>query len=268
MAKPLEGHYAKKRFGQNFLVSDFHIEQIIRAINPRDNQKLIEIGPGLGAITKHLLPPNSQSLTIIEIDNDLAERLEREYGENACVSLINKDVLTVNFTDLNQDKNCSNFRIIGNLPYNISTPLLFHICDHLDVIKDLHIMLQKEVADRITADNNNKKYGRLSVMMQYYFHAESCFDIPPSAFQPEPKVDSAFIRLIKKPKKERNCSDEKLLAQLCAVAFQQRRKVIRKTLHQFLSEYELEQLYISPMARPEQLSVEEFVIMADFVAQK
>lgn len=218
---------AKKRFGQHFLADDSVIDAIVRAIDPAPGQALVEIGPGLGALTGPLLERCGQ-LTAIELDRDLAARLRRREG----LAVVEADVLKVDFTAL-AGAFAAKLRVVGNLPYNISTPILFHLLAVAGHVQDQHFMLQKEVVDRMAASPGRKDYGRLSVMLQWRYRIEAVLDVPPEAFDPPPRVDSAVVRML--PLAEPPAGfDAGLLTELVAVAFSQRRKVLRNTLGRWL----------------------------------
>ena len=217
-------HQARKRFGQHFLVDHGVIDDIVAAIDPRPGEALVEIGPGLGALTLPLLE-RCQSLTVVELDRDLAARLRK----NAALEVIEADVLTVDFAAMAPDRK---LRVVGNLPYNISTPILFHLLPAAGAIQDQHFMLQREVVARMAAEPGHKDYGRLSVMLQWRYHVEALFDVPPEAFEPPPRVVSAIVRMLPWPAPA--TLDAGLLEELVQVAFSQRRKLLRHTLGRWL----------------------------------
>jgi 16S rRNA (adenine1518-N6/adenine1519-N6)-dimethyltransferase len=221
-------HQARKRFGQHFLTDTGVLDAIVRAIDPKPGQALIEIGPGLGALTQPLLE-RCERLTVIELDRDLAARLRR----NAALEVIEADVLTVDFGAI-AARHGSRLRVVGNLPYNISTPILFHLLDAAPQIEDQHFMLQKEVVQRMAAGPGSKAYGRLSVMLQWRYHIEPLFDVPPQAFEPPPRVDSAVVRMTPWPAP--TALERATLEALVACAFSQRRKLMRHTLGRWLEE--------------------------------
>jgi 16S rRNA (adenine1518-N6/adenine1519-N6)-dimethyltransferase len=220
------GHQARKRFGQHFLVDESVLDAIVSEIDPRPEDVLVEIGPGLGALTKPLLA-RIPRLTVVELDRDLAAKLRRD----ARLDVVEADVLTVDFAALAAGRR---LRIVGNLPYNISTPILFHLLDAVHVVVDQHFMLQKEVVDRMAASPGGKDYGRLSVMLQWRYAIESVLDVPPEAFDPPPRVDSAVVRMV--PLAEPPAVDPKLLAEAVTVAFSQRRKILRHTLGRWMEQ--------------------------------
>jgi len=244
-------HIARKRFGQHFLADSGVIADIVAAIDPKPGQALVEIGPGLGAMTNPLVE-RAGTLTVIELDRDLAARLRRR----AELTVVEADVLTVDFAAL---AGARKLRIVGNLPYNISTPILFHLLDAVDHVEDQHFMLQKEVVERMAAAPGGKDYGRLSVMLQWRYHIESLIDVPPEAFEPPPRVDSAVVRMLPWPQPA--AVDVKRLSELVQVAFSQRRKLLRHTLGKWLEaqgfkgEFNLQR-------RAEEVPVAEYVALA------
>jgi 16S rRNA (adenine1518-N6/adenine1519-N6)-dimethyltransferase len=221
-------HIPRKRFGQHFLADSAVIEAIVDAIDPRAGQPLVEIGPGLGAMTQPLLD-RCEALTVIELDRDLAARLRNQPG----LTVIESDVLKVDFAQLARSRG-RRLRVVGNLPYNISTPILFHLLDAVEHVEDQHFMLQKEVVERMAAAPGGKDYGRLSVMLQWRYDIESVLDVPPEAFEPPPRVDSAVVRM--QPLPAPAAIDQALLGELVTVAFSQRRKLLRHTLGRWLDE--------------------------------
>lgn len=249
----MERHVPRKRFGQHFLVDQGLIAQILEAINPHPQEHFLEIGPGLGALTRPLLSRVSR-IDAVELDRDVIARLRAEFPADR-LTLHAGDVLAFDFRGL-----ASPLRVVGNLPYNISTPILFKIAEVSSVIGDAHFMLQKEVVERMVAKPRTADYGRLSVMLQWSFEMEWVLDVPPEAFNPPPKVDSAVVRMIPKPK--RLPVDENALSTLVRQAFSQRRKMLRSTLKPLLSEAVVAGLGVNPEARAEELSLEEFVALA------
>jgi len=256
-----KSHKPRKRFGQNFLQDSFVIDQIIHAISPSNLQTIVEIGPGQGAITAQLLE-QCQNLHLIEIDRDLIEHLQTRFSHNDHLHIHNADALKFRFCDLAMDKK---IRLVGNLPYNISTPLLFHILENSDCIDDMHFMLQKEVVDRMSAEPGSKTYGRLSVMIQYHCQVESLFKVAPESFSPAPKVDSAIVRLNPYDTKPYPAKNHKLLARLVNQAFSLRRKTLRNAVKTLLDEDQIKQCGIDPKLRPEMLSLEQFVCLSDLI---
>lgn len=251
-------HIAKKKFGQNFLKDAAIIHSIIQSINPLLNDLLIEIGPGLGALTKPLLEKTNRLLAI-ELDRDIVSWMENEYSKKN-ITIFNEDVLNFNFNQFDQK-----IRIVGNLPYNISTPILFKCIDNILNIKDLHFMLQKEVVDRMIATPSSPEYGRLSVMLQYYFAMEHLVDVPKESFEPEPKVESSFVRLIPYEQYPFIANNIEQFARIVKEAFSQRRKTIRNTLKSFISENDFEKIGINPRLRAENLSVSDFVKISNYL---
>jgi 16S rRNA (adenine1518-N6/adenine1519-N6)-dimethyltransferase len=245
------GHEAKKRFGQNFLVDQNIIADIIRAIRPEVDDNMAEIGPGLGALTRPLLKQLNK-LHVVEIDRDIIARLKTDYPQDKIV-IHEGDALKFDFATLDAP-----LRIVGNLPYNISSPLLFHFSNYAARITDMHFMLQNEVVERMVADPSTPEYGRLSVMLQYRFYMEKLIDVPPQSFRPAPKVDSAVVRMIPIPSDKIAVQDEVLFAKVVLAAFGQRRKTLRNTLKGYLAESDFAQLGIDAQLRAENLSVAEF----------
>jgi len=249
----------KKRFGQHFLVDPGVIDAIVRAVAPRPDEALVEIGPGRGAITMPLLERCGR-LRVVELDRDLAARLRRTPG----LEVIESDVLRVDFAALAAAAGDSRkLRIVGNLPYNISTPILFHLLQSVDRIADQHVMLQKEVVDRMAAAPGRKDYGRLSVMLQWRYKIEHLIDVAPEAFDPPPRVDSAVVRMTPKPAAEG--VDPARLGELVTVAFSQRRKLLRHTLGRWLAERGAS-VDFDLQRRAEEVSVEEYLRLAAAVA--
>jgi len=221
-------HVARKRFGQHFLADSAVVEAIVAAIDPNPGERVVEIGPGLGAMTDPLVSRCGR-LTVIELDRDLAARLRRRSE----LDVVEADVLTVDFAAL-AARLGGPLRVVGNLPYNISTPILFHLLGAVDRVVDQHFMLQKEVVDRMAAAPGGKDYGRLSVMLQWRYDIESVLEVPPQAFEPPPRVDSAVVRMLPLPMPAR--VDAGLLGELVGVAFSQRRKLLRHTLGRWLEQ--------------------------------
>jgi 16S rRNA (adenine1518-N6/adenine1519-N6)-dimethyltransferase len=247
----MNGHKAKKSFGQNFLVDQNIIADIIRAIRPEANDNMVEIGPGLGALTRPLLKLLN-TLHVVEIDRDIIARLKTDYPQDKIV-IHEGDALKFDFAALP-----SPLRIVGNLPYNISSPLLFHFSNYAARISDMHFMLQNEVVERMVAAPSTPEYGRLSVMLQYRFYMEKLIDVPPQSFRPAPKVDSAIVRMIPIPADKITVKDEALFAKVVSAAFGQRRKTLRNTLKSHLAEADFTQLGIDAQLRAENLGVAEF----------
>lgn len=254
-------HVAKKRFGQNFLTDQSIITSLVEAINPVVNQIIVEIGPGLGALTKPLLKKITL-LHVVEIDRDIVSWMQAEYAKpaytNNKIIIHNVDALKFDFSTLG-DK----IRVTGNLPYNISTPILFHLLDNLPNIVDMHFMLQKEVVERMVASPSTPAYGRLSVMLQYYLQMEYLFTVPPEAFEPAPKVESAFVRCVPHATLPFVAKDTALFAKVVLQAFSQRRKTLRNTLKGLIDDADFAKLEINPQFRAENLSVAQFVAIAN-----
>ena len=256
------GHKARKRFGQNFLNDPYIIDGIVSSINPLPGQNLVEIGPGLGAITEPV-GKLVDKFTVIELDRDLAERL-RNHPELADKLTIHEgDAMKFDFEQLVKPNN--KLRIFGNLPYNISTPLMFHLFEFHKDIKDMHFMLQKEVVNRLAAGPGSKAYGRLTVMAQYYCKVTPVLEVPPTAFVPPPKVDSAVVRLQPYEVLPYPAKDLKWLDRVCREGFNQRRKTVRNCYKSLIDKDVLEELGINPSMRPENLTLEQFVDMANWL---
>lgn len=250
-------HTPRKRFGQNFLVDESVVDRIIGVIHPDAENHLVEIGPGLGALTGFLASSGAK-LTLVELDRDLVAKLESDYAGNPAVQIISADALK---TDFSQFSSGEKLRIIGNLPYNISSPLLFHLVTHQAVISDMHFMLQKEVVNRITAFPGSGDWGRLGIMLQFYFETEKLLDVPPEAFDPPPKVESAVVRL--KPRTSPMADiAPKSLETVVRTAFNNRRKTLRNSLGKLIHADGLSAIDIDPQARPETLTLEEFIRIA------
>jgi len=247
------GHIARKRFGQNFLVDQGVIADIVAAIAPKPGEALIEIGPGLGALTDPVVA-RCQQLTVVELDRDLAARL-RKRSE---LDVIESDVLKVDFAQIARERGVK-LRMIGNLPYNISSPILFHLLPCADVVVDQHFMLQKEVVDRMVATPGNKDYSRLSVMLQWRYDMESVVDVPPGSFDPPPKVNSAVVRMT--PLADVPDVDAKVLEAMVAVAFSQRRKILRHTLGHWIEENGIDTPF-DLQRRAEEVPVAEYLALA------
>jgi 16S rRNA (adenine1518-N6/adenine1519-N6)-dimethyltransferase len=251
-------HIPRKRFGQNFLHDRGIIDRIVRAIAPRAGDRIIEIGPGQGALTYPLLQSIGQ-MRAIEIDRDLIPLLRTTAPRYGQLDIIEADVLTVDFSALAAD---GPIRLVGNLPYNISSPILFHALEYAGAIRDMHFMLQKEVVDRMGATHGNKDYGRLTVMLQSRVTVEPLFLVPPGSFTPAPKVDSAIVRLTPLAPEQIPPHSRERLDQIVRAAFQQRRKTLRNALSGVVSSEALQQAGIDPGLRAEQVSVAEFMKLA------
>lgn len=260
-----QGHRARKRFGQNFLHDPQVIGRIVKAIAPKPTDILVEIGPGLGALTEPVAEAAGH-LTVVELDRDLAERLQHHPVLASKLTIHQADAMKFDFTSLVTPG--QKLKVFGNLPYNISTPLLFHLFQYADQIENMHFMLQKEVVQRMTATHGSKAFGRLSVMTQYYCHAMPVVEVGPGAFKPAPKVDSAVVRLLPKAIAERAPVPAEVLNRVCLEAFNQRRKTIRNCFSNFATAEQLEQLGLNPGSRPEQLSVEDFIKVAQWLHQQ
>ena len=267
MASPLN-HKARKRFGQNFLHDPNVIEHIISSIAAKSDQHLVEIGPGKGALTEHLIT-HAGKLDVIELDRDLVPILEDQFSGHEHFSIHNIDALKFDFSSLLENSS-EKLRLVGNLPYNISTPLIFHLLENASIIEDMHFMLQKEVVERMTAAPGSKTYGRLSILVQYLCRAELLFIVPPGAFDPAPKVESAIVQLT--PKNQlASSNDMKVqlngtpadLAFIAREAFSQRRKTLRNNLKKILRNEQITQCGIDSGRRAETLSIDEFVALTN-----
>lgn len=254
-------HQHKKRFGQNFLNNDRIIQQIIAAIAPKADQHLVEIGPGEAALTTPLLDI-VKKLDIIEIDNDLIEPLTRRFSQNPAFHLHHTDALLFDYSQLMEEES-SCLRIVGNLPYNISSPLLFHLLKYAHNIQDMHFMLQKEVVERITAEPGVKAYGRLSVMIQYTCETEYLLTVGPENFTPPPKVESAIVRLRPFQTRPFQAIDDNDFAKLVKQAFSQKRKTLRNNLKGILNDEQIEACGLDPSVRAERVPIEAFVALAN-----
>jgi 16S rRNA (adenine1518-N6/adenine1519-N6)-dimethyltransferase len=255
----MKGHVARKRFGQNFLVDSGIISAIVSAINPQRGDTVVEIGPGLGAITEPLLA-RVDHLHVVEIDRDLIARLKKQHSPER-MTIHEGDALAFDFASIGK-----NMHLVGNLPYNISTPLLFHLADYAENVCDMHFMLQKEVVERMVAEPGDADFGRLSVMLQYRFYMEWLIDVPPESFEPAPKVDSAVVRLIPRPAAELNAKSLDKLSQVVLAAFSQRRKMLRNTLKGLLDDAGFAALGIDPTRRAEDIPVEGYVRIANYLS--
>ena len=254
-------HVPRKRFGQHFLVDRETIERIVSAIDPQRGDNIVEIGPGLGALTAPLLE-RVEHLHVVELDRDLSERLRERYLAER-LSVHQTDALRFDFAMLPLP-----LRVVGNLPYNISTPLLFHVADAAARCTDLHFMLQYEVVERMIAKPSEPEYGRLSVMLQYRFRLERLFAVSPDSFQPAPKVRSAVVRLVPRPLAELDALNETHFSRVVAQAFSMRRKTLKNNLSDLISASELDELGIDPGRRAQTLPVAAFVTIANRVAQR
>lgn len=254
-------HQARKRFGQNFLVDQQIIQKIVSAIDPKAEDNLIEIGPGMAAITEYLVQ-HCPAMTLIELDRDLVDHLHEKFRNVPHLTIHSGDALQTDFTQFYDKRK---LRLVGNLPYNISTPLLFHLLSVRDVIKDMHFMLQREVVDRLGAETGSKNYGRLSVMIQYHCSVMPLIPVPPSAFRPAPKVQSAVVRLTPHNSIPHPTDNLKLFSQVVNACFQQRRKTLKNCLLGFSDHLKDLEDSFDLSRRPQQLSVQEFVFLANTI---
>lgn len=256
------GHQARKRFGQNFLHDPGVIERIVRAINPKPEDTLVEIGPGLGAITEEVLAVNPR-LQVVELDRDLIPVLRTKFFNYPEFRIHEADALTFDFGQLAEPG--QRLRIIGNLPYNISTPLIFHLLAHAGTVQDMHFMLQKEVVQRLAAVSGDNNYGRLGIMAQYFCKVQPLFEVGPGAFRPAPKVDSAIVRLVPHETLPHPTKDLATLQSVVRTAFNARRKTLRKALGSLITVEQLQSLGINDGLRPENLSLADYVAIADLL---
>ncbi|MGB8855182.1 MAG: 16S rRNA (adenine(1518)-N(6)/adenine(1519)-N(6))-dimethyltransferase RsmA [Burkholderiales bacterium] len=254
-------HIARKRFGQHFLIDQGVIASIVDAIHPQPDDLMVEIGPGLEAITRPLLE-KLKHLHVVEIDRDIVARLENNYARTK-LTIHSVDAMTFDFSSIGKP-----LRVVGNLPYNISTPILFHLAEFANNISDMTFMLQKEVVERMVAAPSTSHYGRLSVALQYRFDMELLFLVSPEAFDPPPKVESAIVRMIPKPAAQLLAGDADLFARIVTTAFSQRRKTIRNTLIDFLAPDDFAALKLDSMLRAENLSVTDYVNIANYLNEK
>lgn len=254
----VQGHAPRRRFGQNFLVDRDVIEGIVRAVDPRPGERIVEIGPGLGALTDLLLA-RAGRLDVIEIDRDLAARLRIAHPD-AALTVHEADALRFDWSAI-----AGPLRLVGNLPYNVSTPLLFRIADLATRLRDAHFMLQREVVDRMVAAPGSAEYGRLSVMLQYRFRMEKVLDVAPESFRPAPKVRSAVVRLVPHP--VAGDVDVAVLAGVVTAAFTKRRKMLRNALEGVLPDGAIAEAGLDPACRPETVSLEQFVALARLARQ-
>ena len=253
-------HRARKRFGQNFLHDAGVLHRIMRALAAHPDRPVVEIGPGRGALTEVLLA-EGLSVTAIELDRDLLPILRaRLFNHADQLTLINADALSFDFADLSSDH--QPLQVVGNLPYNITTPLLFHLLQYHALLDCMVFMLQKEVVARLSAEPGGSDYGRLSVMMQFYCTVEPLFEVPPEAFTPQPKVDSAVVRLTPKPLSAEDLELVKILRPLVRQAFAQRRKTLRNNLRELINDAQFADLDIDPSLRPQNLALADYVRMA------
>jgi 16S rRNA (adenine1518-N6/adenine1519-N6)-dimethyltransferase len=253
-------HVARKRFGQNFLTDKLVLSSIIEAIDPRRGEAMVEIGPGLAAMTA-LLIKQLDHMHVVELDRDLVARLEKAYPAEK-LTVHSADALKFDFSALPVPEG-QKLRIVGNLPYNISSPLLFHLAEFADLVEDQHFMLQKEVVERMVAEPGTKAYGRLSVMLQWRYDMSLLFIVPPTAFDPPPQVESAIVRMI--PTRRKLAVDGPTLEAVVQKAFSQRRKVIRNCVAGMFTEAQLVEAGIDPGVRPENVSLEQYVALANIL---
>ena len=252
-------HIPRKRFGQNFLTDADIIRSLVEAIRPQPDDIMVEIGPGLGAMTQPLLQ-RLDHLHTVELDRDIVAWMQKHYPAGK-ITIHNVDALKFDFASLGE-----NIRVVGNLPYNISTPILFHLLENVGHIVDMHFMLQKEVVERMVAAPSTPEYGRLSVMLQYKLQMEYLFTVPPEAFDPPPKVESAFVRAVPYATLPHPAEDETLLGKIVTAAFGQRRKTLRNTLKGILDDAGFAALGIDPQLRAENLAVAQFVAIANHLS--
>ena len=266
-------HRTKKQLGQHFLHEAGVVEKIVRAIDPAPGDRLVEIGPGAGALTVPLLrrilavsapTPPEPALTVIEFDRDLIATLERISAEVGALRIVHGDVLGVDLSALGGGQP---IRLVGNLPYNISSPILFHALEHAESIVDMHFMLQKEVVDRMAAEPGSKVYGRLSVMLQAHARVQALFRVPPGAFRPPPKVDSAVVRLVPRPAAEIGIDCPATFSRIVKAAFGQRRKTLRNALQDLCPPAWMEAVGIDPSDRAERIEVARFIALANHAAR-
>ena len=251
----------KKSFGQHFLADTVYVDRMLNAIAPRPGEVVVEIGPGAGALTFPLLKRH-QGLIAIELDHDLIPALQAGSSPDDKLDIVHADILRTDLTALAKRQNAARLRLVGNLPYYISSPILFHCIKHDHVIADMHFMLQKEVVARMAATPGSKIYGRLSVMLQLSVQVEPLFDVPPTAFQPAPKVDSAVVRLVPLPVAQKHDANPSCLEIIVKAAFAQRRKTLANALRQFLDTETIRRAAIDPQARAEMLTPRDFVKLA------
>ncbi|HGM6860156.1 TPA: 16S rRNA (adenine(1518)-N(6)/adenine(1519)-N(6))-dimethyltransferase RsmA [Serratia rubidaea] len=259
-----QGHFARKRFGQNFLTDQFVIDSIVSAIHPQPGEAVVEIGPGLGALTEPV-GARMDRMTVVELDRDLAARLENHPQLKDKLTIRQQDAMTVDFAEMAEQAG-QPLRVFGNLPYNISTPLMFHLFSYTQAIRDMHFMLQKEVVNRLVAGPNSKAYGRLSVMAQYYCNVIPVQEVPPTAFAPPPKVDSAVVRLVPHREMPHPVDDVRMLSRITTQAFNQRRKTIRNSLGDLFTPEQLSELGVDPALRAENISVAQYCKLANWLS--
>lgn len=261
---PVLGHRARKRFGQNFLHDKMVINNIVRHIRPEPGQLLVEIGPGMGAITELLLAQGGGHLHVVELDKDLIPILRTKFFNYPGFQIHEGDALKFPFDTLVPEG--QKMRLIGNLPYNISTPLIFHLLEFAPMVSDMHFMLQKEVVERMAAQPGDKAYGRLGIMVQYFCRVSPLFEVPPGAFTPRPKVDSAIVRLEPYTNRPIEVKSINVLERVVRTAFNMRRKTIRNALADCITDAELTVMGLDPACRPENLALADYARIADRVA--
>lgn len=257
-------HTPRKRFGQNFLQDAYVIQKILDSIDPQPLDKMVEIGPGLGALTQPLLNAVDH-LDVIELDRELANQLQTTLGQSNKLTIYQADALQFDFNTLFSEKK---LRIVGNLPYNISTPLMFHLFQYCPLVQDMHFMLQKEVVERLIAEPNTKQYGRLSIMTQYYCQIKYLFTVEADSFYPKPKVKSAVVQLIPYKQLPFPAYHFETLQTITRAAFNLRRKTLSNALKSYLTPHEFQVLDINPTLRPEALSLSDFVHISNFVFER
>ncbi|CAK9886078.1 MAG: Ribosomal RNA small subunit methyltransferase A [Candidatus Erwinia impunctatus] len=260
-----QGHLARKRFGQNFLNDSYIIDSIVSAIHPQPEEAFVEIGPGLGALTEPV-GERLERLTVIELDRDLAARLQTHPFLGPKLTIFQQDAMTFDFADYAKQQ-AQPLRVFGNLPYNISTPLMFHLFTYTDAIRDMHFMLQKEVVNRLVAGPGSKAYGRLSVMAQYYCQIIPVLEVPPESFTPAPKVDSAVVRLVPHQTLPTPVGDIRVLSRITTEAFGKRRKTLRNSLGHLFPDNVLEDLGIDTGLRAENITVAQYCLLANWLIE-
>lgn len=258
-----QGHFARKRFGQNFLNDPYIIESIVNAIHPQKGEAIVEIGPGLAALTEPV-GERLDAMTVIEIDRDLAARLQTHPFLGPKLTIFQQDAMTFDFAAFAAEKG-QPIRVFGNLPYNISTPLMFHLFSYVGAIKDMHFMLQKEVVNRLVAGPGSKAYGRLSVMAQYYCQVIPVLEVPPESFTPAPKVDSAVVRLMPYAQLPHPVEDVRVLSRITTEAFGKRRKTLRNSLGHLFTAEALAEMNIDATLRAENISVAQYCQLANWL---
>ena len=258
-----QGHFARKRFGQNFLNDQYIIDSIVNAIHPQRGEAIVEIGPGLGALTEPV-GERVDAMTVVELDRDLAARLQTHPFLGPKLTIFQQDAMTFDFAALAEEKG-QPLRVFGNLPYNISTPLMFHLFSYVGSIRDMHFMLQKEVVNRLVAGPGSKAYGRLSVMAQYYCQVIPVLEVPPESFTPAPKVDSAVVRLVPHKVLPYPVDNIRVLSRITTEAFGKRRKTLRNSLGHLFSLEALEEMNIDPALRAENISVAQYCQLANWL---